>query len=638
VETIGQNGNGNYRLWNQRSLNGAVGLRANFIKQQQIFKGGEEENLKGALFSGRFLLESRSYVVHPNLMDLGIELEYNPEKIDDQYLVSPDRSEVRSLKRLNINSTFFQEKEISVNGFVNLNQNYITRENLANVRTNRKFFGGGIYYKNMKLPVSVTYQEGNWDQEEIATDRVYTYWQRNIKGRISKSFFSSDKHVLTYAYDDFIRKEYYTTPRQSVINDVKLNSSIFFDTKRAYKLSSIISLLDQGGSDEFSRFQVLENLRMDLPYNLKFTGNYNFFDHRNPLYRLNQHQVNLNLGHQLFSSLQTNVFTEYVYNKHTVYQQYDFKAGFNIKYIKKIPKGQLSISYYFLNKHFQKNNESFTLEVMNEEHILSDGQITLLNESFIEIESVVVKDITGTIIYQLNFDYILIEQNNYIEIQRIPGGQIPNNTTILVDYSTFLLPGANKYKMNNQILMFNVLLFDRIVELYYRRSKQDYDNLVQTELTSLNYYSQNVYGLRFLVKFARFGVEYDVYKSTIVPYKLIRYFADLQWKFRYRLLLSLTGNIRDYVVIGNRSNELYADVSGRLAYSFSPELKLNMELTYRDQKGYQIDLELLTARAELMMKYRNLFMRTGIDFYRRDFLNSETLNFNGVFISIERKF
>ncbi|MCD4736065.1 MAG: hypothetical protein K8R53_08485 [Bacteroidales bacterium] len=637
VERFGQNGSNPYGFWNQKSLTGALGFKAHYRNQHQVLGSGFEENTQGALISGGLLLESRSFIVHPNLMALDIDVEYNPEKLDEKFLVIPDRSEVRTLKRLNVRTTFFQEKDISLNAFVNLNQNYINRENFTNSRTNRKFWGGGLFYKNSILPFSVTYQEGNWDQTEIETGRTYSYWQRNIIGKISKSFSSFDKHDLTLSHDEYIRKEFNINPRKNQVNYAGLNSNFYFDSKKNYTLNTIVSNFNQIGADNLNRFQVFANMILKLPHNFRIVGNYNFFTNQYPLYRLDQNRFKFDLGHQLFKSLKTNLFVEYSNNKHTVYQDSDTRAGFNINYTKKIPRGQLNISYMFYNRDYKRNSDPVSLKVMNEEHILSDNEIILLEKPYVETETVVVKDITGTIIYQLNYDYILLEQNNYTEIKRIPGGQIANNSTIFIDYRT-LLPGAYKYNLNNQHFSASVILFKQLVELYYRWGKQDYNYIEQTDLVPLNYYLQNVYGVQFTIGFARFGVEYDDYKSSIIPYQLVRYFANLQWSFKNKLILSLVGNVRDYITIGNRKNEFYADVSGRVAYRFNTRTKLNLELGYRDQKGYAIDLDLFTARTEFTIIVRKVYFTAGLEAYRRNYLNREKINFNGAYLSIVRKF
>ncbi|MCB2219978.1 MAG: hypothetical protein KQI35_06240 [Bacteroidetes bacterium] len=636
-ECLAQNTLGPYKFWNQKSLSGAVGFQAKYRNQQQVFSSGFEENTVGSLISGKFLLESRSYIVHPNLMALDIDAEYNPEKLDRQFLVVPDRSEVRTLSRLNLRSTFFQEKDLTLNAFLNLNQNYINRENFTNSRTNRKFWGGGLFYKNKVLPFSLTYQEGNWNQKEIETDRTFKYWQRNIRGRISKSFFSRDKHIVSYSHDNYIRKETNIEARQNIVDFIELNSNVAFDAQKNYNLSTIISHLDQYGADDLKRFQVYTNLVFKLPQNFRLLGNYNFSDNQYPLYKLKQHRAKLDLGHQLFKSLKTNIYAEYANNSHSLYREIDYRAGFYINYTKKIPTGVLNIGYHYYNREFIRESGPVSLKVINEEHILSDDEILLLNKPSVDPESIVVKDLTGTIIYQVDFDYLIFEQNDYIEIKRIPGGEIPNNAAILVDYST-ILPGDYNYNLDNQMFFLRVILFKQFLELYYRRGKQNYKNIDQPELITLNYYVQNVYGIQFTFDFARLGIEYDDYASSIVPYQLIRYFADLHWRFNNKLLLSFIGNIRDYQTIGERENELYADLSGKVAYHFSSKTKLNLEMGYREQRGYQIDLNMLTARMELNWVVRKIYLTVGLEVYRRNYLDRETINFNGAYFNVIRKF
>ncbi len=637
IRCFTQNTSNQYGFWNQKSLSGAVTLKGHYRDQQRILKSGISDDIQGTLFSGGILLESRSFLVHPNLLALDIDAEYNPEKMDEQFLSIPDRSEVRTLKRLNVNTTFFQEKEVTLNAFINLNQNYINRENLTNSRTNRMFWGGGMFYKNKALPFSVNYQEGKWDQQEIETGRTYNYWQRNINSRITKSFTRGDKNELNFTHDEYISKEAGALVRNNTINYAELRSDLSFDKKKNYNFNTIFSNLNQKGSEELNRFQVFGNLQCKLPKNFKFFADYNFFNNHDRLYTLNQNRAKFDLEHKLFLSLRTNLFFEYSNQNHTLYNENDYKTGINLNYTKKIPTGQLSFSYQFYNRNFSRNSDPVALQVINEEHVMIDGQIILLNKPDVEQQTVVVKDETGTIIYQINLDYVLIKRNEYIEIQRIPGGQIANNGKVLIDYLT-LMPGSYRYTLNNQTISVSVLLFNQYLELYYRRSRQDYNNLQQAEYLALNYYLQNLVGGSFNVDFATLGIEYDNYESNIIPYRLIRYYANIHWDYRNKFLLSLVGNINQYKMIADRTNEIYEDISGRFAYSFKPEMKLNLELGYRKQIGYEINLNLLTARTEFTMIIRQIYLTAGLEVYRRYYLDNETINFNGAYVSIVRKF
>ncbi|MCF6169587.1 MAG: hypothetical protein L3J31_07175 [Bacteroidales bacterium] len=639
VECSGQNGGTQYKFWNQESLKGEIGLKGHYRNLFQELGNGFEVKGRGTLLSGGLLLESVSSIIRPGILGIDFELEYNPEKLSAAYTSIPDRTDVRTLKRLNLRTIFFQEKKLSFHAFVNLSENFINRENFSNSRTKRKYFGGGFIFKNKVLPFSVDYEEGNWDQVEIETGRTFSYWQRSVKAKASRSFYAKDKHRLSYSFDDYIRVESYSlVPRRNKIHYIILNSTFFLDRKKNYHLTTVISDFNQKGTNDLNRLQASANLNMTLHQSLKLTGSYNYLDTRDPLFRLYQNNARLNLEHRLFESLRTNVFTEVIFNRHSIYQEDDYRLGFDINYTKKIPlHGLLNVSYRYTYRNFNRTSEPIPLRIINEEHVLADDQIVLLDKPFAEKETVIVKDVTGTIIYQLNFDYLLIEQNNYIEIKRIPGGQIPDKATVLVDYTT-TLPGNYSFLSNSQSLYISVMLFRQFIELYYRRNKQNYSNVEKTLPVALNYFTENIYGLRFNIAIARFGVEYNDYKSNIIPFQLLRFFINLNWRINDRLLFSLTGNTRYYLTIGERVNELYADVSGRLAYSFTSRIKLNLEVLYRDQKGYQIDLDYLSARSELTMIVRKVYITLGIEAYRRIYLNRETIKFGGAYVSIVRKF
>lgn len=634
---LGQNGYGSYRFWNQTSISGAVTAGAYFRNQQRILENNYEEYIQGTLLTAGLLLESSSFIAHPNLLKLDVGVEFNPEKRFRQFSTIPNRSEVYTLGRLDIRTTLFQEKQFTVNAFVNLNQNIINRENLTSSRTNRAFWGGGFNYRNKVLPFLINYQEGSWEQVEIETGRTYSYWQRNIRGEASKSFYNLDKHILTYSYDDYINKQYYASELHNQIHFVELTSTLPFSSKKNYNLNTNFSNLSQRGTNDFNRFQALLNVNMQLPGNFTLNGSYNYFDQQYPLFWLDQHRGKINIGHQLFQSLRTNVFANYSLNKSSLYTENDSRIGFNVNYTKKLSFGRLNINYMYFHRVFSRQSELAPINIKNEEHVLKDGEITLLDKPFIEEQTVVVKDITGIIIYQLNVDYILIIQNDFIEIKRLPGGMISNNSSVYVDY-TATLPGSYAYQLNNQAFSASILLFKNFLEIYYLRRKQNFKDVQYTDYIPLNYYLQNIYGVRFTFGAVRFGVEYDRFKSTITPYELVRFYGNINWRLNKKLLISFIGNVRYYLMIAYRENELYADISGKMAYSFSKQTKLNVELGYRDDKGYQIDLNLFVLRSEFVWIVRKIDITVGVEVYRRNYLNQETINFNGAYVSFIRKF
>ena len=66
-------------------------------------------------------------------------------------------------------------------------------------------------------------------------------------------------------------------------------------------------------------------------------------------------------------------------------------------------------------------------------------------------------------------------------------------------------------------------------------------------------------------------------------------------------------------------------------------MKLSLEGGYLNQRGANIDLDLLTSRAEFRTRFNKLHLRIGLELYRRLYQDSD-FAFNGAFIQLTRRF
>ena len=623
-------------LWKLTRMYGNFNLSGFYRGNERSFNQFNEFH-QSTYFSGGICLKTKSYLFDPKFMTLDVDVEYSPETGDEQYLTIPDRSEVRTLKKLDIRTIFFKQKDITLNAYVNFNQNINTRELLTDIKTDSKRWGGMLSYKNKVIPFSMSYNQNIWNQEELASGRVFKMDQKNFLTRATKSFSKYDSHELTYSHNMYFRQDGDMMPVENDLDNIFLKNTIHFDSQRKYNFRSRISYFNQYGNINFSRLRANESLLLKLPKNLTFLGNYEFYKDQRENQRSKQNGIRTALRHQLYLSLKTNIYFEHFKLDHSVYDETNSRAGIDFNYTKKIPaNGRIILEYRYYRQHQITNAQSTFINVINEEQVLTDGQITILNRPYIDPATIVVKDITTTIIYQLNLDYLLIERNNFIEIQRIPGGQIPNNETVYIDY-TALQPGSYQFDANNNAFSANVRLFGKLIELYIRASIQDYSNLINVDHITLNEYTQIVFGGKVDVGIARIGVEYDNYNSNIIPYRMIRYYIHVQKTFYKRLMCSLNGNIRNYEKTVDKIPQQFADISAKVAYSFRLRTKVSLDVGYRKHQGDGIDLELLTGRGEFITTYRQMTFKAGIDMYRRDNLGDKTI-FNNVYGKIIRKF
>ena len=173
-------------------------------RQQKSIIRDFTDTQKSNYYIAGLQLRSKSYLWEPGIITLDISGEFNPETRSEKYIKIPNRSEVRTLNKLDLNTTIFSGKPITITAFVNLNQSYFNRENLTNVKSVNKQYGGRLSLNNKWVPLSLTYRNLKWKQTETGTNRIFTMNQDNLEARITRSFGIFSKNELIINHDNYI--------------------------------------------------------------------------------------------------------------------------------------------------------------------------------------------------------------------------------------------------------------------------------------------------------------------------------------------------------------------------------------------------------------------------------------------------
>jgi hypothetical protein len=198
-------------------------------------------------------------------------------------------------------------------------------------------------------------------------------------------------------------------------------------------------------------------------------------------------------------------------------------------------------------------------------------------------------------------------------------------------------PGLYRYDAANHNFNARLSFFNNIVELYYTYASQNYLKLMQTEFLQLNTFTQNLCGIRLNYKFASAGVEYDNYKSNIIPYYSLGYFVQLQGRFLKHFDGSLNGSMRYMTLTDENVKENSANVSAMLAYNIKSRTRIGLQGSYMHQDYQNIKLNLIMAGLDVTTSIRKIFITLGVQMYKRDYLN-EKIIYNGGYVQIARRF
>ncbi len=624
------------RFWGLQSIRGLVGMEAEYKEQSIQLRSTYSDNLHSTVLVGKLQLSSQSYFYHPNLMTLETEMEYNPGTRRDIYLVIPDRTDTNTGERVRGLLTFFRTQPLSLTGFANFNHLFTNRELTTNVETYSTVLGGGIIYRTKIAPISVTYQKEKTDQRELQTDRKYLTNRKNLRANTKISFTKNDNNKLTYTFDDYDR-EYYSTWRvKNKISSLNLNSIVNFDSARSYTLNSGIYYSVNRGNFNYDRLQINENLNLKLQSNFTYSGNYQYFNFYQKELQTSQQTIVSRLEHRLYKSLRTHIYYEYFNSNQTFSEELWNTGGIGINYKKRIPTGHLSLSYEIRRRSVDRNNLADKIRVVNEEINLSDDEFTLLLNPYVEINSIVITDETGTIIYKEGLDYLIIQRGEFIEIQRLLGGLITNNTKVFVSYLAESQP-SYEYGLTTNVFSSRISIFYNLLEFYFRINENNYSNVVGADAKILKTFSQRVYGSKINYSFFTAGVEIDDYNSNIIPYESQRYYVTLNNRISNNFFTSITGNLKFIKLLDDNEDQKFHNVSGRLIYSITSKTSFNLEASYRFQKGRGLDLDLSIVRGELKTQFRATYLIIGIENYNRKYIG-EQIDYLGGFIRFERKF
>ena len=622
-------------FWHFRPVSGEISMLGSYRTLTSEFNDLTED-LDSRHLLGGIKLSSTSYMWAPDIINFSFGGEYNPEFRDERYVIIPDRTEVRTLSKLDLYASLFNNKPISLSSFYNLNSSYYNRENLTNVRSENRRAGAILTTTNRILPLRISYRDINWEQTETESGRFFTMAQKNLEAGTNISFFSNDKHELKYSFRDYKYRYDNLRDVDNLVNRIDFISQMFFDTKRKYGLNSNINYYDQSGTYTFSRFEIAERAIAHLPYNFDITANYRYYKMDDPGQSIVINKTRLALKHDLFSSLSSRAYFDYTRTSHSAYSERSFISGAQLSYTKKTKIGRLNLAYgFFSNKNSVEGTLS-SINVLREEHILNDIKFSLLEKAYVDVNSIIITDLSSTIIYQEGLDYLVNTINNFTEIIRVPGGQIAQDQAVQVTY-TAIQPGSYNYLAVNNSFSSSILFFDRLLELYYRGLAQEYPRAKQVEYLTLNRFYQNIAGFRIHYKIATAGLEYDYYNSDIIPYKRMNYYLNLNIKIKSRILLSLNGTLRDHRILDQDLNYLYSNLSTRFAYSINSWSRLNIEASYLKQNGRTIELDLLTGKTELVATLRKLSLKGGFNIYKRSYSNSSFF-YTGTQVEIIRKF
>lgn len=624
------------RFWALQNFDGFIGSEGEYKSENIQLRNSYKDKLNASTLTGRLMFNTLSYFYHPNLLELETNMQFNPGTRKNIYLVVPDRSDIIIGESARGTIRFLKSLPANLSLFTNYSHVFTNREYTTDLETNSFGFGGYFNYRNKVAPINMSYNSNKINQDELRTNRKYLTDRNNLKINSDFAFGENDDNKVSYSFDGYNQEYTNLTRINSNISTYSYLSRIKLDSAYTSSISSNFIYTQNRGYSEYDRFQLNENILYSINPNLKSFGNYRYNNISRNNFESYQQNINLQFEHQLYESLRSYVRFDKIVNNQTFSEEGMNTYGGGLYYRKKIPYGVLNISYDYNLRNVDRNNLQDKLIIINEEITLNDEELIILSNPYIELQSIIVKSLDEITIYQKNVDYIIVARDDYIEIQRLPGGLISKSSSVYIDYVAELQP-SYKYTLNSSKFFVRLSLLENLFEVYYRTLNNSYSNINTVYTNMLQIISQNVYGARINYQFISAGIELDDYNSNIIPLKSTNYYMRLSNRFSKDLSVNLSGNLKYIELLEDKRKQEFQDLNGNIIYNIDQNISINLESNYRFQKGRGLDLNLGIIKGEVDFRFRNLFLAIGAEKYKRNFLD-EKIDYQGGFVRIQRKF
>jgi len=412
-----------------------LGLGAYYkLEEEKRETPNTETEATNQKFRESMTVETNGWVYHPGLMEflLSFEPEWQQETFD-QSQSETDQKRDTSVLAYDVGATLLKQKPLSLNIFANRNTGEIDFTNAQDTDIERETYGARLNFTNPTLPVSIAlirrkFDETGFYQSEEDRDEAQVMIRHNAKK-------SSTKLNMLYNSSETTRTTFETIyiPVKTMSTDFT-NAYFITDDSRVRLDSQIYNMnADYNGLDQ-NTWILSENLFWTHNKNLltRYRADYTqreFGDSLNEETRLSAA-----LTHHLFDQLTTDLGAAAVFNNFDDSSQDLYKSNLGFLYRHSVPWGSVELGAAY-DYAMTKRSGTQNIIPTDERLALSTGTETFLDKENVDLESIIVTDLTNATVYTENIDYQIETVGPIVRISRTLMGAIAEGQQVIVHYS-----------------------------------------------------------------------------------------------------------------------------------------------------------------------------------------------------------
>ncbi|MDD3813195.1 MAG: hypothetical protein PHZ02_01005 [Desulfocapsaceae bacterium] len=382
-------------------------------------------------FKEKIAVKTVGWLYHPALMQYSLMIE--PELTQATEKMNPGESaNINSFSPdYSMTATFLEPKPYTLNVFANRQQEPVWAAFAGNTESIVDSFGATGQLKYKILPTTLGYTHTKTDQTGFYTSQdIYDNFNLSSQHQTEKS---NTRLSSTYS-EDQRNSENFETQIKTFNNSLFNNFHITDDNN--VNLNSTLTYRTQE-SNWFDTQNIYLREQLNWRHRPNLQSNYSVSHTRQESTNFDSDMTALEarLTHLLYENLTTNIGSRT--------HQYTYSGGkentangfLNFSYRRPLSWTTLGLQtgwdYLYTDRSGFTSTEVL---VTNEMHSLSLSKEIYLNNYNVDINSVIVTNNSGTIVYIENIDYSVEKINDYVRIRRLPFGSITDGQIVSVNY------------------------------------------------------------------------------------------------------------------------------------------------------------------------------------------------------------
>ena len=532
-------------------------------------------------------LSTSGFVYHPNILEFtlsgGFGLRQQTTDVDG---TSTDAN--GTLTEYGATMRVLRKEMFPIFAHASRTEGFVTRQFGPSLNTSSNIYGVQVDWNSNVVPSSFTYEHRDENQTEQRGPSDFNISEDTFG--LNGEYRPSSAQQLNWAYSfrDTTQSGANRTSSSFSTQNFQASHSWDFGKGRLDRLFSSIDFLDRSGDFPLSRLRWNETLHLRHTKQLNSDYQYSYDHNEFEDLARDQHQFNARFTHQFYSSiLTTGSVGGSLIQQSDGFNSNEYFGNLAINYRKIVPYGILSsgISY---GQNVQENTAGPAgTRIRGEAHVFDDPNPIVLNRQNIIISSIVVMDITGTIVYTEGLDYTVTDLITRVEIRRVLGGLIADGDTVLLDYN---LRSEGSDTTTTETLGFNVrYTFDRgifknlsVYGRYFQQNQSVDGGIGSTRLA--DDVRELIYGVDYEIGDLRLTAEQQMHDSRTAPFDATRLEAGYTRRLGDLGNLGLSASYRlneSRDARGDR-NELFT-LSGRYRARLWKRLNLTVDAIWRDE-------------------------------------------------------